>query len=142
MKFPEYPIYLDYPPVPSKPPILKKRLEDLSGKELQEAIEVKTKYDEEMVEYQVKRAETKTYNRSLESKYSDECWKVIYEELGLDEKDFEHPLVKWAISMAWEEGHSSGFSSVGSYMESFIEPYTIHRKILNDLRSKHPEIKI
>lgn len=70
-------------------------------------------YDAAMVVY---REQKELYDKEQRSLY-DEFRKDLYEEYGVT----GHPKADKCFSIAWEEGHSSGYNDVAIYFSRIVE---------------------
>lgn len=136
MDFPDLPIFEIYPPVPQKPDILRKKIEDLTPEQCKIAIDAKIQYDQEYSKYKEQLALVRHNNVIKESKYIEQCWKCIKDENGISESEENHPLVKWIANKAWEDGHAHGMGEVAIHFSDLMEAYNIHLRLMNELRSQ------
>ena len=107
MNFDDYNIRLPYPARPSR------AFKDLYSLNPKEAAEEVTKYQVAEATYRTKMKEYVQEEERLRNLFKADAIK----EAGLE----GHPRAHKAYSMAWQRGHSSGYSDVMSALYEFAE---------------------
>lgn len=101
---------VEYPSTPKKP-YLKKNATAAEHRDYADYLET---YEREMIIYKEKK---RIYEVARKEK-DDEFWKDAFEEIGISQS---HPKAEKLRSLAYERGHSSGYSDIYNELSDLAE---------------------
>ncbi len=102
----EFTSKIEVGPPPPKPAVLRKSAGDLTEAEIQSLPAVKAEYDRVCAAHKARRAAGNADGARLIQAF----WAAVYEECGVP--DGTNPFVAQMQSIAYEEGHSNGYTDI------------------------------
>lgn len=114
-----YQTKLDYPERPKRPAILNMPARILTAKQIKSLPSLSAEYDEAKCEFD---SLLKAY-RADQNRLDDEAYVALLDDFGLDMDD---PFVQVMYRIAYEDGHSSGWSSIYGELSDLMPLYELY----------------
>jgi hypothetical protein len=122
----KYKVKTAYPERPVKPAVLKKQVSDLTQAEISNLAVVMACWEDAQKQY----VEKVAAYRQEENRLLNCFWNDLYVEAGVNRSD---PFVQRMATIAWDRGHSAGFSEVAAEFEALMPLYEIYARPRTDV---------